>query len=105
MQERLALVLKRLLLRTDRSRAQAQTQRVLVLVELRVQRERRVATASFPPAPAIARLVDGDPVNPRFQVRIAAKAFNTLKNAQESLLRQVARLFRLFRQPIEQGIN
>src|ERR1043165_8994579 len=72
---------------------------------LRVERERGIAAASAPPTPAIARLVDGDAINPGLQVGVAAKAINTLEDAQESLLRQIPSLFRIFRQAIEQGVN
>src|SRR5205085_7334254 len=47
----------------------------------------------------------GDPVNPCFQIGVAPKALDTLKSAQESLLRQIARFFSVFRQAIEQAVN
>src|ERR1043165_4070251 len=103
MKNRLALVLQRLLLRTDGLGAQAQAQWTLMSFALRVERERGIAAASAPPTPAIARLVDGNAINPGLQVSVAAKAINALEDAQESLLRQVARFLGIFRQPIEQG--
>src|ERR1043165_1434779 len=105
MKNRLALVLQRLLLRTDGLGAQAQAQWTLMSFALRVERERGIAAASAPPTPAIARLVDGNAINPGLQVSVAAKAINALEDAQESLLRQVARFLGIFRQPIEQGEN
>ncbi len=78
---------------------------MLVLVALLFQRKSRVATAAAPPAPAVAGLVDGYAVNPGLQVRVAAKAFDVLKDTQECLLSQIPRLFRVLRQTVEQGVN
>src|SRR3954466_2795008 len=70
-----------------------------------VERDRHIAPPAPPPAPTIARLVDGDAINPGFQTGVAAKAVDALKRPQKSFLRQIARFFRVRRQSEKQGVN
>src|SRR5919199_740355 len=71
----------------------------------RVERDRPVSPPAPPPAPAVARLVDGDAVEPGAQVRVAAEARDVSEGLQESLLRQVARLLGVLRQAVEQSVD
>src|SRR5215204_5132605 len=70
-----------------------------------VDRDSGVTTPASPPTPSIARLVDRNPVNPGTQIRVAAKVNDALKRAKECFLCQVASLFAVFRQAIEQTVN
>jgi len=45
----------------------------------------------------IPGLIDGNAINPRLKVCIAAKVANALKRSQKGFLCQVARLFTVFR--------
>src|SRR5205085_12143334 len=79
--------------------------RLLVLLVCRIERDGHIAPAPAPPTPTVARLIDGDAIEPSAQVCVAAKVRDGAEGLQESLLRQVARFFRVFRQAIEQRVD
>jgi len=85
--------------------AQCSGQRLFVPFVGGVQRNRDIAFAPAPPTPAIARLIDRDAIYPGFSNSHRREATDALKSAQECFLRQVASLFRIGGQSIEQCVN
>src|SRR6185503_11072070 len=72
---------------------------------VRIQRDGCVSPSSPPPAPTIARLIDGNAVDPGSQVRFTTKLTDALKRPQKRFLCQVARFFAVFSQAIKQAID
>src|SRR5215472_8738041 len=84
---------------------QRDVQRLAVKPVRAVQRDGGIASPPAPPAPAIASLINRDPVYPGPQIRVAAKVCDVLKGAQKRFLCQVACFFTVFRQPMKQPVN
>src|SRR6266478_8423061 len=80
-------------------------ERFISMLVGRIKRNGHIALSPPPPAPAISRLIDGDAIDPGFQRRVAAKPSNTLEGSQKSLLSQIACLFGVGRQPVQERIN
>src|SRR5437762_4145049 len=80
-------------------------ERFVSMLVSRIKRNGHIALSPPPPAPAISRLINGDAIDPGFQRRVAAKPSNTLEGSQKSLLSQIACLFGVGRQPVQQRIN
>src|SRR5262249_49903147 len=76
-----------------------------ILTVQRIQGYRRVPASPAPPTPTVTRLVNCDPVDPSAQVGITPEAGNVLKSPQKGFLRQVARLFSTFGQPVEEAVD
>src|SRR6185436_19614131 len=73
----LAIARQNFLLRADRIDVfQRRSDRLLAVTRGRVQRNRYVAPPPSPPAPTVSGLINGDAIDPRFQVRVAAKALD-----------------------------
>ena len=90
--ERLLQPVRQLLLRQHAiGRRLAARQELAVRGDVLIERHLIGAMAPPPEAVAVARLVDGDPVDPGAQARLAAEAVDGAEDAQEDFLRQVER--------------
>jgi hypothetical protein len=65
---------------------------IITPLQTRVERDLLALMTSPPPALSIPRLVDGDPVDPRAECRLASETMNGPKDAEEDFLRQIERL-------------
>ena len=84
--------LRQLLLREHAiGRRLAARQELAVRGDVLIERHLIGAVAPPPEAVAVARLVDGDAVDPGAQARLAAEAVNGAEDAEEDFLRQVER--------------
>ena len=70
----------------------ARREELAVRRDVRIERDLIGAVTPAPEPVAVARLIDGDAVDPGAQARLAAEAADGAEDAQEDLLREVERL-------------